>query len=258
MCQADVTAVAITAPTTAAPAFVKVGAVLPVTFSTDGTDPARSATGWAVPSNWQRKPSHPGRYTMNLTIPAGTADGPWDLSVEAKNIGQDNWVAAVQPTSVIVDSTLPVVAADTLIQPNGGEYLGRLARPMTSSGIPPRSMRPNFAGIDLEPLGSRRLPLDHRHRSGQHRYVPVDGPGHGDPAGEGQAGCQGQGERVRPPDESNAVFTIFNTDNTPPVVNVTAPPDNAFITTNTATVAATATDVESGITKVVFEYPRTV
>jgi hypothetical protein len=57
-------------------------------------------------------------------------------------------------------------------------------------------------------------------------------------------------------DESDNFFTIFNTDNTPPSVSVTAPLDNAFVTTNSVTVSADASDAESGITKVVFEFSK--
>lgn len=251
----DVTAVTITAPTTAAPAFVKVGAVLPVTFSTDGTGPGtiRYWLGGTIKLA-EEAVTLPVAKTMNLTIPAGVTDGPWDLSVEAKNIGQDSWVSAVQPTSVIVDSTLPVVAADTLIQPNGGEYL-QVGSAYDIKWDPTKITEANLAGIDLELWVAGAF----------HSTIAAGLSNTGTFAWT-VAPMVTQQAKVKlvakdkaggvASDESNAVFAIFNTDNTPPAVNVTAPLDDAFITTNTVVVAATATDVESGITKVVFEYSK--
>jgi hypothetical protein len=251
----EVTVVTVTAPTTAAPAFVKAGGVVPVTYSTDG-EGAGTVRYWLGASTKlaEEAVTLPVAKTVNLTIPAGTADGPWDLTVEANKTGQANWVQATQSTSIIVDSSAPVVPNNTLLQPNGGEYL-QVGAAYDIKWDAAKIVETNLAGIDLE--------------------LWVGGAFHSTIAsGLGNTGgfawtvspMVTQQAKVRlvvkdvvgnsGADESDKVFTIFNTDATPPAVAVTGPLDNAYITGNSATVSADASDPESGVSKVVFEYSK--
>ncbi len=192
--------------------------------------------------------------TINLTIPVGTAEGQWDLTVEAKATGQANWFAAVQPTSIVVDNSAPVVPANTLLQPNGGEYL-HVGDAYNITWDAAKIVEANLAGIDLElwvagafhskiatGLGNTgtyawTVPAMVTQQA-KVKLVVTD-----------KAGSMGS-------DMSDKDFTIFNTDDSPPMVNVTAPPDNAYLVNSSVTVSADASDAESGITKVVFEYSK--
>ena len=253
----EVTSVTISAPTTAAPVYVKAGGVVPVTYLTDG-DGAGTVRYWlgATTMLAEEAVTLPVSKTINLTIPAGTTAGPWDLTVEANKTraGQLGAGTADRPAS---SSTTPhrLCPNTTLIQPNGGEYL-LVGAAYDIKWDAAKIVEPNLAGIDLElwvgGVFNSTIASNLQGNTGLFNWTVtpmVTQQAKVKLIAKDKAGSAAS-------DESDNYFTIFNTDATPPVVSVTAPLDNAYVTANSVTVSADASDAESGITKVVFEFSK--
>lgn len=215
-----------------------------------------------------------------LAIPAGTAEGVYDLSVQAYIDTQlaPDWWRWIATSAVRVDGTAPVVKQNALIYPNGGESLivGNnltiewdisMISDAVVPGLPPF---PYSGDLGFKPVQlfwstqngdpgtwfviSDLLPLDNA-RSGNHgRYFThVFGPPCTNTCRVMIVVTDRAGNSSS--DMSNEAFTTRVVDSTAPnQVELTAPLDGAIISGNAYSVTAIATDPESGINWVDFSW----
>ncbi|AKX93072.1 Ig-like domain-containing protein [Neomoorella thermoacetica] len=254
---ADVTTINISNPTSTSPKYVKAGETFTVQYTTDG-----QGTGYVrfslVNATGTRElavdqvtfPVTSGSKV--LTVPADMADGTYDLKVEAREQYQANWYPTTVNGAVIVDSTPPSITASTLTSPNGGENW----KVGTSQNITWRSTDisdDNLKGINLyySTDGGANWTLIEGNKTNDGTYswtVP----------GAISTNCKVKieaedmaGNKVS--DVSDGTFTIYGVDNSAPTVSLTAPANNAWVG-GTYSVTANASDSESGIASVRFEY----
>lgn len=251
----DVTAVVIAKPTTGSPVATFPGDTVEINYTTDGTGDGEvkiwlGGTTYLLAAFNVTLPVTAGK--VNVTMPAGAIDGYWDLTVEAKNVAQSNWVSKTEKSSVIMDA----VGAKALIQPNCGETIS-IATPYEIKWDPAEIhwAAPDLVGIKLELWVNgvfHSVIASGEANDGSYMWTPL--------------GVVTTAAKVKliavhstgatSIDESECPFTIFGVDITPPTVTLTVPPDvlTGWINTSPFTVKATAADPDSGIEFVEFYY----
>lgn len=254
--------VVIDSPTHESPAFVKSGAALDVEFTVSGLTGAgqyRIQLGSTNFGPYDYTFTAVAEVTQSIIIPS-LADNAYDLKVEAKLDTQTEWTSDLEFGAVIVDNTLPVTPK--LTAPNGGEYIsnsGNFTITWDATKISDAHLAENPISLqysangganwmviapelaDVEPGEYVWIVPDIITTQALVKIIVID------LAGNTSA------------DQSDSVFTIYGADNTPPEVAMVNPvaTGTPYIG-GTVELAATASDVQSGISSVVFQYSAAV
>jgi hypothetical protein len=252
---ADVSTVTISEPLAGSPVYVKAGDTFTVKYSTDqlaqGTGYVRFTLGTReLAVDQVTFPVTSGSKV--LTVPADMADGPYDLKIEAREQYQATWVSATENGAVIVDSTPPSITASTLTSPNGGENW-KVGTQETITWDKDTITETNLKGINLyysTDGGATWTAIATNEANGGTYTWTVPGAISTNCKVKIEAEDMA-GNKVS--DVSDGTFTIYGVDNSAPTVSLTAPTNNAWIG-GTYTVTANASDDQSGIASVKFEY----
>ena len=260
-----VSAVVITSPTNAAKAYVHAGGPLQVAYdvtTADATGPAHAnfyLGSTALATNVPIASLNLGvnYLTQALTIPGGTAEATYDVMVEVRqDIVQSNWVQAVQNYAVVVDNTPPTIKTTTLTVPNGGEsWMLGSAKTITWAAVDVTDVNLGATpiGIYLSMDGGATWPTQITAGvANGGSFAWTVGGGIGTQMRVKLVATDKAGNAVL--DISDANFTIYGTDSTPPVPTLIAPATGAFISGTAYQVKGTAIDGQSGIVSVLFEY----
>jgi len=250
--------VVISSPTQTNPAYVKSNAELPVTFTygKSGAGEYRillgSTTFGPYSHTFTAIGGTPVPVIQKITIPASLAEGTYDLEVDAKLNTQTIWDTGTEDSAVVVDNTPPTVPA--LTAPNGGENLpvGTPINITWSTSITDDNLGNNPISLRFSADGGATWSLiaQSEANDGTYPWTPTTVTTQAlvriivtDKAGNTSA------------DESDATFTIYGVDNTLPTVTMVNPADTGTPYIGpTVVLAATASDLESGIRSVVFQF----
>jgi hypothetical protein len=253
-----VTTVTVNSPSLASQAFVMAGESFDVNYtvtsSTGGNGEARFYLGATLIKTVPIVLGLSTTLNETVTIPGGTSEDLYDVMVEVKENPQSNWVQGISHDAVIVDNTPPDVPADVLIAPNGGENyaIGSVhaitweAGAITDAYL---AASPIALYASFDSGGAWSMIAWGEANDGSFDWV-VPGPTTTHARVKVEA-IDKAGNTAS--DMSDADFTIHAVDPTAPTVNVTAPVDNAKVR-GAFTVAATASDPDSGITQVAFAF----
>jgi len=252
---ATVTTVSIDSPTAGSPVYKKSSDTLTIQYDADGSGAGQ--VRFYIAGNLQA--------TDNVTFPLTDAtkdlalgaigEGTWDIKVEAKETGQANWAADTEIGALVVDDTDPTIQGDTLTSPNGGES-------WAAGSV--HAITWDSADITDAHLGSIPISLEFSSDGGTSYSEFATGLANSGSYNWTVPGVVTSDAMIKIVatdlagnsvfDESATVFSIYNVDNTPPVVALTAPPDGVYVTGTAVVVSADASDPESGITQVQFQY----
>jgi len=257
-----VSAVSITSPTNAAKAYAKAGSTFTlnytVTSNTAGTIEVRYALGATIltPTDSVSVVVGSNAKTKQVTVPAGFAAGMYDVQVCAREVPyQTDWSCDTQTQALVVDNTAPTIQATTLTAPNGGESLpigGSFVIRWTPGHIVDTNLGSNPISLWLSADGGATYPTQiATGLANSGTYTWTVGGGIGTQMRVKIVATDLAGNTAS--DQSDANFTIYGSDSTPPVVTLTSPAGDAKIR-GVYSVAANATDPDSGVVRVAFDY----
>jgi hypothetical protein len=262
-----VSSVTVTSPTALAPAYVKAGQSFTVNYTINEVAVVANPVEvqFYLGTTWLATDSltlalNANALTKSLTVPAGTADGIYDVVVKARDAGQTLFIESGEHQQVVIDTTAPTIAAGALIYPNGGEFM-QFGSTLAANDIAWDATKITQTAPNATPI-SLYLSCD---GGATFPYTIVEGYANTSPYDWTPGPCVGTAARVKLVAKDNAGnmasvmsaanFTIFATDTSAPNVTLTAPAAAALVK-GTINVAATATDLDSGITKVDFQYSK--